>query len=221
VAPLVAISASQRREAAPIRVSATIPHGIHLQDYPLKTTTSEYFLFLGRFHPEKAPHIAVDVVRSAGAKLILAGKVEEPEEKSYFNRHIRPLLNERVIFIGEVGGAERMAMLQNARALLAPYWRFEPFGLTVLEAIACGTPVIAFPFGSSLDVIQDGINGFVCSDAAEMAQRLYQVEDISPSACRQSIASTHDSVQIARRYEQLFNEVIYSSRLAEVARGGT
>jgi glycosyltransferase involved in cell wall biosynthesis len=221
VASLVAISTSQRREVGSIRVGATIPHGIHLQEYPLKTNTGEYFLFLGRFHPEKSPHIAVEVARKVGAKLVLAGKVEGPEENSYFNMHIRPLLNERIIFIGEIGGAERIEMLQDARALLAPYWKFEPFGLTILEAIACGTPVIAFPFGSSLDVIQNGINGFVCSDASEMAQRLYQVEEIIPSACRRSIASTHDAAQMAWRYEKMFNEVIYSGRLAEVRSGST
>lgn len=110
--------------------------------------------------------------------------MEEPEEKSYFNNRIRPLLNDRIVYIGEVGGAERIAVLQNARALLAPHWKLEPFGLTVLEAIACGTPVIAFPFGSALDIIREGVNGFVCSDAAEMVQRLYQVDDITPSECR-------------------------------------
>jgi glycosyltransferase involved in cell wall biosynthesis len=110
-------------------------------------------------------------------------------------------------------------MLQNARALLAPYWKFEPFGLTVLEAIACGTPVIALPFGSSIDIVRNGINGFVCADASEMVRRLRRIEDIAPSSCRQSIAFTHDSLQMARQYLRLFDEVMCANRIAEAASG--
>jgi glycosyltransferase involved in cell wall biosynthesis len=218
-ASLVAISKSQRRSAGPIRIAATIPHGVDLQDYPLKTDTGDYSLFLGRFHPEKAPHVAIEVAQRFGTRLLLAGKVEDPAEKSYFNLHIRPLLNKRIEFIGEIGGNERLEMLQGAKALIAPNWGNEPFGLATLEAIACGTPAITFPFGGSLEVVQNGINGYICSTAAEMAERLSQVDTIDPLECRKSIASTYDSAQMARNYIGLFNKVISTDFLAEVPGG--
>jgi glycosyltransferase involved in cell wall biosynthesis len=216
---LVAISKSQRLSAVPIRVAATIPHGVDLQDYPLKADTADYSLFLGRFHPEKAPHLAIEVAQRSGTRLLLAGKVEDPAEKSYFNLHIRPLLNKRIEFIGEIGGNERLELLQRAKALIAPNWSNEPFGLATLEAIACGTPAIAFPFGGSLEVVQNGINGYVCSTVAEMAERLSQVDTIDPLDCRKSIASMYDSSQMARNYIELFNKVVGTNLLTEVSSG--
>lgn len=216
IASLVAVSKSQCRSAAPIRVAATIPHGIDLKDYPLKTGVGDYLLFLGRFHPEKAPHVAIEVAQRSGTRLLLAGKVEDPAEKSYFNRYIRPRLNKRIEFIGEIGGHERLEVLQRAKALIAPNWSNEPFGLAIIEAIACGTPAISFPFGGSLEVVQKGVNGYICSTTVEMVDRLSQADAIDPLECRTSIALTYDSSRMARDYIGVFNEVM-SADLTEAS----
>src|SRR5436190_2644774 len=154
---LVAISASDRR--ADLDYAATIHHGIPLQEFTFVDEPGQYLLFFGRIHPDKGVSEAIDVARRTGHKLILAGIVQDAE---YFRTAVEPFLDgHQIRYVGSVGPAERDALLGGAAALLHLIQFEEPFGLSVVEAMATGTPVIAYSRGSMPELIEDGVNGFL------------------------------------------------------------
>jgi glycosyltransferase involved in cell wall biosynthesis len=198
----VAISDAQRSlESMPLLT--TIRHGIRLQDYQMIERKQPYLAFLGRMAPVKGPHLAIAAARRAGIPLKLAGEIQ-PVFQSYWDSMVAPHIDGRnVEFVGEASHDVKNELLGNASALLFPIQWHEPFGLVMIEAMACGTPVLALPGGAVREVVADGVSGWVCASVADMAQRACDLQ-ISGLSCR-SYVEEHFSVEhMAASYEALY-----------------
>ena len=179
--PLVSISDDQRRPIPWANWQATVYHGLPRDLHTFRERPGDYLAFLGRISPEKRLDRAIEIARRAGMKLKVAAKIY-PEERDYFDQTIEPLLHESrswVEFIGEVGGREKDEFLGNAYALLFPIDWPEPFGLVMIEAMACGTPVIAWRNGSVPEVMDDGVTGFVVDGVEEAVEAVGRVAGLS------------------------------------------
>jgi glycosyltransferase involved in cell wall biosynthesis len=204
---VIAISEHQASTATGVRIDGVIHHGIDPDVYPFGDGDGGYFVFLGRMTPDKGPREAALAARRAGVRLIMAAKMREPAEQAYFDEHVRPLLGGDVEYVGEVGPDEKVALLAGARALLNPIQWPEPFGLVMIEALACGTPVVAFPAGAAPEIVRDGDTGFLCGDVDSMAARIRDVEMLDRRRCRASIEGHFSTDRMCRQYEQLFKRM--------------
>jgi len=210
-ATLVAISRSQAASApAGVPIGAVVPNPIAVERWPLTTRKQDYVLWIGRMAPVKGAHRAIEAARLAGTQLVLAGPVQ-PEQEECFREQIEPHIDgRRVRYVGEVAWAEKQQLYANARALLMPVrWR-EPFGMVMIEALACGTPVIAFPEGAAAEIVVDGENGMLVSDEHEMARAIGQLGAmgaIDPARCRASVAERYDIAVTATGYERVYRIV--------------
>jgi len=205
---LIAISHAQRRAAPDIPIARVIHHGIDVEDFPMGTGGGEYCLFLGRLDPGKGARRAITVARKAGMPLLMAGKMRNAQEREYFESEVAPLCGDDVQYLGEVSHEEKVQLLADARAVLFPIRWPEPFGLVMLEAMACGTPVLAFPEGAAPEVIHDGETGFLCHDEADMAAELARVDTISREACRTAVAGYFSTARMVRDHLELFNDML-------------
>ena len=207
-ATLVAISRSQAASApAGVRIRAVVPNPIAVARWPLSTQKQDYVLWIGRMDPVKGAHRAIEAARLAGRSLVLAGPVQ-PGQERYFREQIEPQIDgRRVRYFGEVTGTRKQQLYANARALLMPVrWR-EPFGMVMIEALACGTPVIAFPEGAAAEIVIDGENGMLVSGEHQMARAIDQVGAIDPARCRASVAERYDIAVTATSYERVYRNV--------------
>ena len=208
-ATLVAISGSQADSApAGVRISQVVPNPIAVERWPLREQKKDYLLWAGRMNPVKGAHRAIEAARLAGRTLVLAGPVQTGQEP-YFRERIEPHVDgRRVQYVGEVAGAAKLQLYANAAALLMPVrWR-EPFGMVMVEALACGTPVIAFPEGAAAEIVIDGENGMLVADEAGMARAVHRLHSIDPRRCRASVAERYDVAVSAAGYEQVYREAI-------------
>jgi glycosyltransferase involved in cell wall biosynthesis len=164
---------------------ATVYNGIDPEKFPFRAVPGGYLLFFGRIHEEKGTHLAIDVARRAGRKLIIAGVVHD---RQYFEEQIAPHVDDdRVRFVGEARGTQRSELLGGAAALLQLNTRPERFGLSMVEAMACGTPVIGTRMGSIPEVVADGTTGFVCDDTEAAVRAVDDIRSISRAACRERV----------------------------------
>ena len=200
---LVAISHAQRRTAPGLPWVGTVPNGIPVDEYPYREAKANFALFLGRMSPVKGAHLAIDAARAAGIPLVVAAKCSEPQERAYFEREVRPRLGHGVSWLGEVGGARKKDLLARARCLLFPVRWEEPFGLVMVEALACGTPVVALRGGAVSEVVEHGRSGLVGGSPEELPELLKQVTGISPAACRER-ARRFDVAAMVAGYEGLY-----------------
>jgi len=185
--PLIVLSEAQRRSLRRLRPMAVIRPGLRLEDYPYQESKQDYILFLGRVGRPKGVDTAIAVATLAGRPLVIAGPVP-PWERAYFEECILPAVDgERVRYVGEVGGDERAGLLSSAHCLIMPSTVEETFGLVLIEAMACGTPVIGSPWGAIPEVIDDGHTGFVASSPQEMAEAVIRCASIVPSECRRQV----------------------------------
>ncbi len=200
----VAISESDRHPALPY--AATIHHGIPLDDFAFDPVGSDDLLFFGRIHPDKGAAEAIAVARATGRKLVMAGIVQD---EGYHAREVAPAIDgESVVYLGPVGGTERVRALGQARALLHLINFDEPFGLSVIEAMACGTPVIARRRGSMPELIDHGVTGFLVESDAEAIEAVARVGEIDRRACRGAVAERFTVGRMAERYEALYRQVL-------------
>ena len=206
-APLVSISQSQRQLLPSAPWVGTVLHGLPAQSLrPLRATPS-YLAFLGRISPEKGLPDAIRVSRLAGVPLKIAAKVD-PVDVDYFNDKIRPLLNQPDIeFIGEINDAQKPEFLSGAVALLTLIDWPEPFGLVMIEAMACGTPVIAYPRGAVPEIIESGLTGFIVNDADEAATAIGKVGTLSRARVRQRFEERFTSHRMAQDYLKLYGKL--------------
>jgi glycosyltransferase involved in cell wall biosynthesis len=211
---LVAISDRQRELAPDLNWTATVHNALRVEDWPFQEQKDDYALFLGRFHPDKAPHLALDAAHAAGLRLVLAGKCAEPIEKEYFEREIRPRLTDRDHVFGVADAAAKRELLANARCLLFPIQWEEPFGMVMIEAMACGTPVVALRAGAVSEVVVDGVTGIVCDEPGELVQALDDVRGISPAACRAHVAEHFDVAGLAAGYEAAYRAALGADHAA-------
>ncbi len=204
-AALVPISRAQLASAPPgLEASEPIPNPIDVQAWPLRERKDDYLLWVGRITAEKGPHRAIAAARAAGVPLVLAGVVQ-PRQRAFFEREVAPHVDgERVRFVGEVGGATKRSLFAGARALLMPIrWR-EPFGMVMVEALSCGTPVIAFPEGAAAELVVEGTTGFLVEDEEAMAAAVGRLSEIAPRDCRAWVALHCDVDVVAAAYEQAY-----------------
>lgn len=207
-AALVAISRAQLA-AAPIglRTVGAIPNPIDLRDWPLQEQKGDHLLWVGRMTAEKGPHRAIAAARIAGRPLVLAGVIQ-PGQQAFFDAEVAPHVDgRRVRFVGEVGGAAKRALFAGARALLMPIRWEEPFGMVMVEALASGTPVIAFPEGAARELVVDGETGFLVDDEAAMGAAVGELGRIAAADCRSWVAEHCDVAVVARSYEQVYRDV--------------
>jgi glycosyltransferase involved in cell wall biosynthesis len=205
---VVAISRSQRRSAPDVPVAAVIHHGIDVAAFPFGRGDGGYVLFLGRMSPDKGAHRAIAIARAAGRPILLAAKMWEPEEHRYFADHVRPLLGSDAVYLGEVGGPRKLELLARAEALVNPIRWPEPFGLTMIEALACGTPVLAFPEGAAPEIVDHGRTGFLCHDEDHMAALLRVVGGLDRAACRDEVATRFSTARMASGYLALYERLL-------------
>ncbi len=205
---LVAISRSQTQHVPNVKIADTIYNGLNLETCPFSKTHKGYLLFVGRISMEKGTHYAIDVASDLHLPLIIAAKLDEVD-KEYFKDYIEPRINgEQIRWIGEVDEAERNKLMSEAMALLHPVtWR-EPFGLTLIEAMACGTPVIAFNKGSIPEIVINGKTGFVVNDVEEMITAITQISQIDRRECRRHVLKHFTAKKMSDNYEQLYFRIL-------------
>jgi glycosyltransferase involved in cell wall biosynthesis len=200
----VAISAADRHPQ--LSYAATIHHGLVLDEFPFDAEGGEDLLFFGRIHPDKGAAEAIAAARRAGRRLVMAGIVQD---EAYYEREIAPAIDgERVFYDGPVGGADRARTLGSARALLHLINFDEPFGLSVIEAMACGTPVIACNRGSMPELIEHGVTGFLVDDVDGAVDAIARIDAIDRHACRAAVAARFTVDRMADRYLSLYRELI-------------
>jgi glycosyltransferase involved in cell wall biosynthesis len=192
-----------------MRRMRTIPHGVDLNAYRAPSGKREYLSFLGRIAPIKGTHIAIEVAKKSGIPLKIAGEVQ-PMFKSYFDSEIKPHLDGKFIeYVGEVDLQDKNELLGNSLALLFPIQWNEPFGLVMIEAMACGTPVLALSGGAVEEVVRNGISGYVCNSADEMVQRVRQLPgSFTPANVRQYCQQYFSVDRMVAEYLALYQELI-------------
>jgi glycosyltransferase involved in cell wall biosynthesis len=204
----VAISDADRHKS--LDYVATIHHGIDMREFTLRPDPGEYLLFFGRIHPDKGTARAIEVAEQAGMPLTIAGIVQDGD---YFDRYVKPRLDgERVRYIGPAGREARGELLGGARALLHLIDFDEPFGFSVVEAMACGTPVIAHPRGSMSEIVRQGENGFLVGSVEEAVDAVHASGGMDRTAVRTSIEHRFDASRMVDEYLAVYRRVVQQHR---------
>jgi glycosyltransferase involved in cell wall biosynthesis len=206
--PVVAISHDQARRAPEVTIDRVIHHGLDPAAYPVGDGDGGFLLFLGRMTASKGVRQAVLAARSTGRRLIVAAKAREDGEQAYYRDQIEPLLDDNVEFIGEVGGEDKLALLGAASALLNPIQWPEPFGLVMIEAMACGTPVIACPRGAAPEIVDEGVTGYLCRDDDELARAIDNADRLSREACREAVIERFSTARMVSDHLALYHELV-------------
>ena len=205
--PVVSISHAQRRPLPGANWLATVYNGIPDHIYTFHPKAENYFAFLGRISPEKGIEEAIRIALLAGIELRIAAKVD-PVDKLYFKEVIKPKLKEPLInYIGEINEQEKNNFLGNARALLFPINWPEPFGLVMIEAMACGTPIVAYRRGSVPEIMQNGVSGFIAENAREAVEAIHNIDAISRSDCRNVFERRFSSAKMAEKYVHVYQRL--------------
>jgi glycosyltransferase involved in cell wall biosynthesis len=217
-AVLVGISRAQLSSAPTgLEPVGAIPNPIDVQAWPLREHKDDYLLWIGRMTAEKGPHRAIAAARAAGVPLVLAGVIQ-PGQQAFFDREVAPHVDgEDVRFLGEIGGSVKLAAFAGARALLMPIRWEEPFGMVMVEALACGTPVIAFPEGAARELVCDGQTGFLVEDEQAMGAAVSRLPQIAPRDCRAWVAEHCDVDVVVAAYEQTYRAVMHAPIAEAVA----
>lgn len=200
---LVAISQSHATSTH-LPIAAVIHHGINVDDYPLGAGDGDYVALLGRMTENKGVHRAIAVARAAGMRLKIAAKMREPHERAYFEEFVEPHLGDDVIYLGEVDAVGKRELLASAVAMLNPIsWR-EPFGMVMLEALACGTPVVGCPQGAAPEIVEHDVTGFLGDSDHELINGLLSIDRIDRRACREHVRQHFSVERMVEGYVQVF-----------------
>lgn len=206
-----AISCISRAQAATrppaLRVDAVVPNPIDVEAWTADVPKDDHLLWVGRFAPEKGPHRAIRVAQATGRRLILAGPVQ-PGQEAFFAEAVEPHVDgDRIRYVGEIGGRRKHELFAAAHALLMPITWAEPFGMVMVEAMAAGTPVVAFAQGAAPEVVEAGRSGLLVSDEDAMAAAVAQVADLDPRECRASARERFSPASVAARYEAVYRAI--------------
>jgi len=205
----VSISMADRLDS--LDYIANVYHGIDISRFTFQPRTGEYLLFFGRIHNDKGAREAIRIARASGMKLVMAGIIQD---RQYYEKEVEPFIDgTNVIYVGSVGPEKRDKLLGNAYALLHPINFNEPFGLSVVEAMACGTPVIAFNRGSMPELITPGVNGFLVNDENEAVNALLDVPKIDRSLCRKVVEERFTSDRMVRDYIEVYTRIVNTTRI--------
>ena len=206
--PVISISDAQRQPLSWINWQGTVYHGIPLERYEFHPNQGDYLAFLGRVSPEKGLDHAIEIAKRAGMPLKIAAKVDRAD-REYHDAVIKPLLQHPLVeFLGEVGYPDKCDFLGQAAALLFPIRWPEPFGLVMIEAMACGTPVIAYPCGSVPEIMEDGVTGFVVQDTESAVQAVQRLSEIDRAACRQRCEERFSASRMTDDYLSIYERLI-------------
>jgi glycosyltransferase involved in cell wall biosynthesis len=211
-APFVSISDDQRRPFPHQNWRATVHHGLPPRLLPFRAVPRDYVVFVGRISPEKRVDRAIEIARRAGLELRIAAKIDA-NDKVYFEREIAGLMHQpHVRYLGEIGEQEKAVLLGGARALLFPIDWPEPFGMVVIEALSCGTPVLAWPGGSVPELIEPGVTGWIVDSIEAAVDALRGVERIDRAACRAVFERRFTAERMARDYVGVYKRLCESTR---------
>jgi len=213
---IVAISQAQLDDAPPEMGGGRVVHNpIDCAEWPYREDKDDFLLWIGRMSPDKGPQRAIAAAREAGAPLVLAGPVQ-PGQEAFFAQEVEPQLGrDGIEYVGEADATRKRELYQRARALLMPIRWPEPFGLVMVEALACGTPVIAFPEGSAPEIVEDGRTGFVVDDEHAMARAVERLDAIDPAACRAACEERFGLAAVVEGYEGAYRAAM-DARTARV-----
>ena len=203
------VVALTRAHARSTHVPTTvIRHGLDVADFPFGDGAGGHLLFLGRMAPEKGVHFAVEVAERSGLPLVIAAKARERQEREYLDEVIRPHLSDTIRFVEEPPTELKLELLADAVALVNPIVWPEPFGLVMAEALACGTPVVAFPSGSAPELVRDGVTGFLCDSVEEMCERVLDATALDRAACRRFAAEHLSTSVMTQAYLDVYGRAI-------------
>lgn len=204
---VVTISNSQRYTAANLHHAGTVYNGLAMKHYPFSNEHDGYLLFVGRISMEKGTHLAIKTARELDLPLIIAAKLELVD-KPYFKEYVEPYLSEQIRWIGEVDETERNRLMSRAMCFLHPVTWHEPFGLTLIEAMACGCPVVAIGLGSIPEIVQNRRTGFVVADLEEMVEAVQNIKAIDRMRCRRHALLSFGAERMATGYEEIYKKII-------------
>jgi len=200
------VAISEADKSTKLDYIATIHHGIDFGEFTFNDSPEDYLLFFGRIHPDKGAKEAIEIAKGAGRKLIMAGIIQDED---YYEREVEPHLDgDNITYVGSVGPVERDNLLRKAHALLHPIGFDEPFGLSVVEAMACGTPVIAFNRGSMPELIQSGVNGYLVKTVEEAIDAVIKSTEISRLACRRSVEKNFSTERMVDDYLEIYARIL-------------
>lgn len=202
---IVSISDAQRKPAPDLRYAATIYNGIHLDTFPYSEKGGDSFIWVGRVIKEKNPMGAIEIARKAGVKLKLFGQIFD---KNFWEKEVKPLLGDGITYEGHIARKDLARHYRQAKGFLFPLIWEEPFGLVVAEAMACGTPVIAFRRGSMPELIKDGKTGFIVDTPAQMVKAIQKIDTIKRSDCRAYVEKHFTTEKMVDEYERLFKKIL-------------
>jgi glycosyltransferase involved in cell wall biosynthesis len=209
----VAISESQRSMGpSDLRWAGVVYNGIPIDNYPYREDKEDVLFFLGRADEEKAPHLAIEAARRAGRQLVMCVTTKNEREQRYWAEQVEPLLGDDVEVHGECDQEQKADLLGRAAALLFPIQWAEPFGLVMIEAMACGTPVVAWRNGSVPEVIDDGVTGFVVDSMDGMVQAIGRVGELDPRAARAHVEERFSAAAMVTGYERAYERILAAER---------
>ncbi len=205
------ISISNADRSPELNYLATVYHGIDLNEFSFQAQSEDYLLYLGRIHPDKGTGEAIEIARQCGRQLLIAGIIQD---KSYYNQRVAPYIDNRnVIYLGSVGPEKRNELLGGAYALLHPIHFDEPFGLSVIEAMACGTPVLAFNRGSMPEVIKNGQSGFLVNNVKEACPMIEAIAGIRREDCRRHVEKHFSRERMVDDYINIYQHLLQGEYL--------
>jgi glycosyltransferase involved in cell wall biosynthesis len=204
---LVAISQAQAAAAPGVGWTAVVPNGIDVNRYPVGGQRGDLAVCLGRISPHKGTHLAIDAALAAGRELVIAGTPTIPAERAYLDAEIRSRLGPRVTWVGELGFERKVELLGRAACLLFPARWNEPFGLVLVEAMACGTPVVGLAAGAVPELVVHGETGVLCSAPTELAAAIDQAAQLSPARCRAHVEQNFTAARMVAGYENIYRRI--------------
>jgi glycosyltransferase involved in cell wall biosynthesis len=205
---LVAISDAQRADNPDVKYAGVVHNGIQLEDYLFRAEKDDFLIYIGRANPDKGPSIAIEVARRAGLPLAMVIKKNEPFERTYWDEIVAPLLNDEVEVYEAISHEKKVDLLSRARAMVFPIQWPEPFGLVMAEAMACGTPVVACPAGAAVELVENGVTGYLRDGVDDLVDAVASVGNCSPVACRERVEARFSAGAMVTGYEQLFSEIL-------------
>jgi glycosyltransferase involved in cell wall biosynthesis len=206
---LISLSQNQRSPLPNLNWLATVHNAIDLDSYPFDEGDDGYLLFLGRMSPDKGAHNAVRIAKETGMPLRLAGKMHDAEERDHFDHHVRPHLGGDIEYLGEVTHDEKVQLLQRARLTLFPIQWPEPFGLVMVESMACGTPVLATRQGAVPEVVWDGVSGVVEDSVDRLIERLPEAAALDRAVVRRDADTRFSAARMVEEYERAYRRLVH------------
>lgn len=209
---LVSVSRAQTATAPKLNFIGNVYHGLEMRHFPFSRKAGQYLLFVGRISLEKGVHFAIEVAQYLDLPLIIAAKldseVDAPHDVSYFKQFVEPKLSDQIKWIGEVNETERNKLMKGALCSLHPITWPEPFGLTIIESMACGTPVVAFKLGSIPEIIEDGKSGYVVENVSQMIEAVVSIPKIDREYCRKYVLNKFSVKNMVDGYEEIYHKIL-------------